>query len=118
MSKLDDIIAKYGDSLTTKLGITDVDHELLDAVTRALGPLVYLEDASRVSCSDQEEKDRVKNNFLIKKLGMTDSPDLDAGIDRVCQKMGSANRDKWRAVFYYLLVQHFEKREFYLPTPA
>jgi hypothetical protein len=49
---------------------------------------------------------------------MTDSPDLDAGIDRVCQKMASANRDKWRAVFYYLLVQHFEKREFYLPTPV
>jgi Protein of unknown function (DUF2853) len=115
MSKLDDIIAKYGDSLTSKLGITDVDHELLDAVTRALGPLVYLEDASRVSCVDQEEKDRVKNNFLIKKLGMTDSPDLDAGIDRVCQKMATVKRDKWRAVFYYLLVQHFEKRDFYLP---
>ncbi|MEO0041342.1 MAG: hypothetical protein RL329_790 [Bacteroidota bacterium] len=118
MSKLDDVIAKYADTVTIKLGITDIDHELLVAVTKSLGPLIYLDDPSRVSCTDQDEKDRVRNNFLIKKLGLPESPDLDAGIDRVCQKMGSANRDKWRAVFYYLLVQHFEKRDFYIQPAA
>ena len=57
----------------------------------------------------QKELDRLKNNFLIKKLGLADSADLDKAIQDVVNKFGSSNRNKYRAVFYYLLAEKFGK---------
>lgn len=95
-----------------KLGIK-YDETLLGAVSKSLGPSIYNADASRVSCSDQAEKDRIKTNFLIGKLGLADSPALSAAIDEVCEKLGSANRNKYRGIFYYLLVVKFGKQAMY-----
>ena len=53
--------------------------------------------------------DRVKNNFLIKKLGLSDGPALDAAIGEVAEKLGKSNRNKYRAMVYYLLVKKFGK---------
>ena len=103
MSKFDEALDKYKNALSD-ISVSS-DDTLLTAVAKGLGPSIYLADASTVSCSDQTEKDRVKNNFLIKKLGCTDSADLDAAVNAVCDKMGSSNRSKHRAVFYYLLVK-------------
>jgi hypothetical protein len=50
--------------------------------------------------------DRVKKNFLIGKLGLEDGPELDAAMQNVCEQMGSSNRNKFRAIFYYLLVKN------------
>ena len=111
MSKLDEKMTLYKTE-AGNIGL-DFDADLLDAVTKALGPLIYNEDSSRVSCSDQEELDRVKNNFLIGKLGMQDGPELDAAIKEVCEQMGSSNRNKYRAIFYYLLVKKFNKEAIY-----
>lgn len=99
MSKFDEAMDKYRAALAG-LGCDD---ELLTRVAKGLGPSIYLADASLVSCSDQSEKDRVKNNFLIRKLGCDDSPRLDAAINEVCEKMKGIHH-KYRAVFYYLLV--------------
>ncbi len=103
MSKFDEALDKYKSAMS-EMGAS-ADETLLTAVAKGLGPSIYLADASMVSCSDKTEKDRVKNNFLIKKLGCTDSADLDAAVNAVCDKMGSSNRSKHRAVFYYLLVK-------------
>lgn len=105
MSKFDEAMSKYTGSLTGAVKRSTFNVELLTKVAKALGPSIYLEDSSRVSCSDQAEKDRVKNNFLIKKHGLADGKNLDDAINAVCDEMGSSNRDKWRAVFYYLLVE-------------
>jgi hypothetical protein len=43
---------------------------------------------------------------LIKKMGLADGANLDAAVKTVCDQMGSANRTKHRAVFYYLLVEN------------
>ena len=43
---------------------------------------------------DEKEKETVKKNFLIKKLGMQDSPLLDATIEKVLERMGKSNRNK------------------------
>ena len=86
------------------LGIA-YDDALFTAVTKALGPVIYNDDSSRVSCSDAEELARVKNNFLIGKLGLADGPELDAALQDVCQQLGTSNRNKYRAMFYYLLVE-------------
>ncbi len=103
MSKFDEALDKYKGAMSD-LGV-GADDALLTAVAKGLGPSIYLPDASTVSCSDQTEKDRVKNNFLIKKLGCTDGADLDAAVSAVCDQMSSGNRSKHRAVFYYLLVK-------------
>lgn len=104
MSKFDEAMDKYRAALQGIAGYADkVDDTLLTAVAKGLGPSIYLADASLVSCSDQVEKDRVKKNFLVGKLGLEDSPALDAAVDKVCALMSGIQR-KDRAVFYYLLV--------------
>ena len=109
MSKFDEALERYKGEMEGKLGISNVNDALLKEVTKSLGPSIYLDDASRVSCSDKDELGRVKTNFLIKKLGLADGPELDTALAEVCDKMGSSNRNKYRAIFYYLLVQKFGK---------
>ena len=66
-------------------------------------------DAKFVSCGDSSEKETIRQNFLKKKLGLTDSDaDLDAAIDAVCVTMKEV-RMKNRLVFYYLLAEKYNK---------
>ena len=106
MSKRDDLIAKYTSDLIEKLGVTP-DAELLKKVVIGCGPSIYNADASTVSGSDPKELQTVENNFLIKKLGLSPSPDLMAGINAVMEQYGRSNRNKYRAVVYYMLTKHF-----------
>jgi hypothetical protein len=94
------------------LGIS-FDEALFSKVTKALGPVIYNNDSGRVSCSDDAEMARVKTNFLMGKLGLADGPELDAALKEVCDQMGSSNRNKFRAMFYYLLVVKFGKEAMY-----
>jgi len=112
MSKRDDLIAKYADDLKNKLGETP-DMDFLTKVTIGCGPSIYNKDAATVSGSDQSELDTVKNNFLIKKLGLKDSGDLDNAIASVMDAYGKSNRNKYRAVVYYKLAKHFKKESIY-----
>jgi len=112
MSKRDELIAKYAADLKDKCGVK-ADMDLLTKVTIGCGPSIYNADAATVSGSDQSELDTVKNNFLIKKLGLKDGADLDKGIDAVMEKYGRSNRNKYRAVVYYLLTKHFGKESIY-----
>ena len=50
--------------------------DLLTAVTIGCGPSIYNADASTVAGSQESELEKVKNNFLIKKLGLVDGPEL------------------------------------------
>ncbi len=93
------------------LGLSE---ELITAVAKALGPSIYNADSSKVSGSDQKEKDTVKNNFLIKKLGLADGPALDAAIEEVLEKMGTSNKSKYRAVVYSLLAKKFGKESLFV----
>lgn len=112
MSKRDDLIIKYAADLKDKCGVT-ADMSFLTKVTIGCGPSIYNADAATVSGSDESELATVKNNFLIKKLGLSDSPDLDEAIDAVMEKYGKSNRNKYRAVVYYLLATHFKKESVY-----
>lgn len=112
MSKRDELIAKYAADLKEKCGVT-ADMDLLTKVTIGAGPSIYNDDASTVSGSDESELATVKNNFLIGKLGLSDSSDLDAAIDSVIEQYGRSNRNKYRVVVYYLLTKHFGKESVY-----
>ncbi|MBT8142121.1 MAG: DUF2853 family protein, partial [Gammaproteobacteria bacterium] len=63
--------------------------------------------------SDKAEIATVKNNYLIKKLGLKDSSNLDDAIATVMEKYGKSNRNKYRAVIYYMLCKHFKKASVY-----
>ena len=80
MSKRDEMIAKYAADLKEKLG-HDADMDLLTKVTIGCGPSIYNQDSSTVSGSSESELETVKQNFLIKKLGLSDGPQLMEGIN-------------------------------------
>jgi hypothetical protein len=112
MSKRDELIAKYAADLKDKCGVNP-DMDLLTKVTVGLGPSIYNADSSTVSGSDDSELATVKNNYLIKKLGLSESDDLDGAIASVMDTYGQSNRNKYRAVVYYLLCTHFNKASVY-----
>ncbi|WP_396638124.1 DUF2853 family protein [Maribacter sp. R77961] len=112
MSKRDDLITKYAADIKDKFG-ENADMDLLTKVTIGLGPSIYNLDASKVSGGDDKELQTVKNNYLIKKLGLKDSSDLMDAIKSVLDKYGSSNKNKHRAVVYYMLCKHFNKASIY-----
>lgn len=112
MNKREQLIQKYADDLKTKCN-HNPDMELLTKVTIGCGPAIYNVDASTVAGSDASEIETIRKNFLIKKLGLNDSPRLKEGIEKVLDIYGRSNRTKYRAVVYYLLTKHFGKENVY-----
>ena len=112
MSRRDELIAKYAADMKDKLGVSP-DMDLLTKVVIGCGPSIYNADAETIASSDKEEVERVKINYLMKKLGLPDSPELMAAIQDVLAKYGSGNRNKYRAVVYYMLCVHFGKQGIY-----
>lgn len=111
MSKFDEKVALYKQFMDDRNLRSNT--ELLAAVTKGLGPSIYKADAETVSGSDAKELATVKNNYLIKKLGLTDSKELDEGIEEVMERIGKSERKKYRAVVYYMLMKKFDKESVY-----
>src|SRR3546814_12327274 len=74
--------------------VADADETVVSAIVKYLGIALRNRDSSLVSFSDKKETDRVRENFLKKKLGLTDDDaTLDAAVEigrascreRVCQ---------------------------------
>lgn len=110
MSKLIELCDKY-EATGKKMG-WKIDRTLLEKVAKGCGPSIYRKDASLVAASDKKELERVKKNFLIKKLGMKDTPKLDEAIATVCTDFKGV-RQKPRALFYYRLVVNLRKKAMY-----
>jgi hypothetical protein len=110
--KKEELIAQYAGDIREKFSETP-DMEFLDKVVTGLGPAIYKRDASLVSASDAAELETVKNNFLIKKLGLADGPHLMHAIKEVIREYGSSERNKYRAVVYYILARRFKKEGVY-----
>jgi Protein of unknown function (DUF2853) len=112
MSKRDELIAKYASDLKEKCGMT-ADIALLTKVVIGCGPSIYNADSSTVSGTQESELETVKQNFLIKKLGLAAGPKLDEALAKVLDVYGKSNRNKYRAVVYYMLTKHFGKEAVY-----
>lgn len=112
MGKRDDLVARYAEDLKEKCGMTP-DMDLLTKVTIGCGPSIYNADAATVAGSQPNELETVKNNFLIKKLGLADSPELMQAIHKVLDTYGQSERNKYRPVVYYMLTKHFGKEAVY-----
>lgn len=112
MSKRDELIAKYAADLKDKCGVK-ADMDLLTKVTIGCGPSIYNADAATVSGSDESELKTVKNNFIKKKLGVKSDAEADKAIAAVMEQYGRSNRNKYRAVVYYLLAKKLNKESVY-----
>lgn len=86
---------------------SNADEAVVGAIVKYLGIALRNRDSSLVSFTDKKETDRVRENFLKKKLGLThDDAALDAAIADVGAQM-KGDRTKNRVTVYYLLAQHF-----------
>jgi hypothetical protein len=103
-----ELIDKYKKELS-KLKVK-VDDVLLKAVVKSLGPAVYREDASMIATANAGELERVKQNFMVRRLGLPDSPRLEATLNKALDQMGRSRTSKHRAVLYYILTRD-TKRE-------
>ncbi len=112
MSRREMLIERYADDLRNKCGI-EPDMALLRKVTIGCGPSIYNADASTVAATQQHELDTVRRNYLMGKLGLPDGPDLNEAIDKVIETYGRSERNKYRAVVYYMLCRHFGKESVY-----
>lgn len=112
MSKRDDLIAVYAADLREKCKV-EPDMALLTKVAIGLGPAIYNNDSSTVAGSEASELETIRKNFLMKKLGLADGPELMSGIDAAIETYGRSNRSKHRAVIYYLLAKHFGRESVY-----
>lgn len=107
MSRFDEKMVQYSKEME-RLNIP-LQRDLLASIVKGLGPSIYKTDAECVSSSDEKELETVKNNFLIKKLLLKDGERLDNAIANAVDKMGKSNRNKYRAIFYYLLVKELKQ---------
>lgn len=107
MSKFDEKVAGYKTNMET-LGIK-YDEDKLIACTKACGPSIYNNDGQTVAGSDPAELATVKNSYLIKKLGLSENDDLDGIINHAIETMGKSNRNKYRAIFYYVCSEKVGK---------
>ena len=103
MSKFDQVVEKAKEQLK-KLGVSNIDEELLRKIARGLGPSIYKADASLVSCTDADEVERIKqSNFTKKNFNLSDA-ELTKLIESTCEKMKPLKGHKMRVVFYYLMM--------------
>ncbi|MFM9978111.1 MAG: DUF2853 family protein [Sphingomonadaceae bacterium] len=85
--------------------VPDADDAVIAGIVRYCGIALQKQDSSLVSMSDPVETGRVRENFLKKKLGLTDSNEtLDAIIAKVGERMKGVNF-KNRVTVYYLLLE-------------
>lgn len=89
--------------------VPDADSGVIAAIERYCGIALHHRDSALVSFTSSDELGRVRDNFLKKKLGLTD-PDsvLDQAIASVGDRM-KGDRTRNRVTVYYLLAEHFGK---------
>ncbi|MEE9346890.1 MAG: DUF2853 family protein [Robiginitomaculum sp.] len=77
----------------------------ITAIVKHLGIALQSRDGKFVACSDESERNTVRDSWLVKKLGVKGTAKtLDAKVAGICTQM-KADRLKCRVTFYYLLAK-------------
>ena len=95
-----------------KIGVK-VNAVLIEKIVKRLGIANQSVDASNVAATDPSEVERLKKNFVIKKLEQPDNAATDKAIADALEKM-KPHRLKQRGAVYYLLTVHFGKESVYI----
>jgi len=93
---------------------SNANEAAVGGIVKYLGIALRNPDSSLVAGTDPAETKRVRDNFLKKKLGLTE-PDakLDAAVMAVVEKM-KADKTKSRVTVYYLLAEQFKKLDLFI----
>ncbi|MGB0967192.1 MAG: DUF2853 family protein, partial [Halocynthiibacter sp.] len=62
---------------------------------------------------DRKWSGQFRRRSIIKKLGLADGPQLMDAINATIETYGRSERNKYRAVVYYMLTKHFGKEAVY-----
>lgn len=93
--------------------ISNADDKAIAGIVRYCGIALRNRDSATVAFSDKTEVDRVRTNFLQKKLGLDVSDsELDEALKAVGEKM-KGSHTKNRVTVYYLLAEHFGKLDMF-----
>lgn len=88
--------------------VSNADEAVVKKIVNYCGISLRKRDSSLVSFSDPKETARVRENFLRKKLALTDDDvTLDGAIAGVGERM-KGDTAKNRVTVYYLLAEHFD----------
>lgn len=91
-------VRKYADN---------VDEKVVDTIVKYCGIALQSRDGQLVAMSDKKERETVRENYLKKKLSLTNSDaELDEAVLAVGEQM-KADRTKNRVTVYYLLAERF-----------
>ena len=82
------------------------DH--VQKIVNYLGVSVMNNDARLISCSDKTERDRVRDGFAAKKLGLS-ADKAEEMIEKLCQDMKGDGSQKNRVAFLYMMAKHAGK---------
>jgi hypothetical protein len=97
---------------------SNTDETAVSGIVKYLGIALRNRDSALVSGTDPKEVERVRDNFLKKKLGLTETDDkLDASIQSVLGKL-KADRTKSRVTVYYLLAEQHRKLDMFTKPAA
>ena len=100
--------SKYADNI--KKYAKGYNKAAAEKIVGHLGIALRNRDSSLVSCSDETELQRVREKWCRGKLTLADkNPEIDAVIQKVCEKMKPEGGNKSRVTFYYLLAEHYGK---------
>ena len=82
------------------------DEDVVRKIVNYCGISLNSRDGKFVACTDETERNTVRDGFMKKKLGLKgDDANLDAKVMAVCEHM-KKDRLKNRVIFYYLLAQN------------
>lgn len=83
----------------------DADAAIVRKIVNHLGIALQSRDGQYVACSDESERDTVRDSWLVKKLGVEGETEaLNDKVFAICKAM-QADRMKSRVTFYYLLAK-------------
>lgn len=96
-------------SIDVRKYVPNADSGVIAGIVHYCGIALQNRDSSLVSFNDEAEVGRVRENFLKKKLGLTNSDaDLNQAIQAVGERM-KPDHTRNRVTVYYLLAEHFRK---------
>ena len=96
----------------------NADDAAIAGIVRYCGIALRNRDSAMVAFSDKTETDRVRTNFLQKKLAL---PNPQSELDAAIAKVGAAmkgDRTKNRVTVYYLLAQEFDQLAMFVSKKA
>lgn len=106
MGRLEEILAQTARDLREGCGVAP-DMALLARVAAGCGPAIFDPRGALIDTADAGAVEKLRRNFLIRKLGLPEDPDLRAAISAAAALWPGPAVQTPRLLLCYLLVLQF-----------